>query len=279
MLRGLAEFAMSGRRQAATVAVLFSLIPLLNILSGAVVALVTLRKGMQEGFLVALWAALPLLLPAFAGDFMPLMVLAGALFAGLALRTTESWSVVLLVVSALGILIQVSLAFQPLYVSYVTASVEQLMAQGSSAELSAQFSSADEMTAFLLLFYGPVMELLIVLCLVFGRHWQALLYNPGGFRREFHALRLQPKTAALLLALIVAGEFGLAPFNQWVLAVAIAPLINGLALAHDFVAKRKPGDVVLVIAYVVALFMSPVMIVLGFLDSFTDLRKRIKPVQ
>jgi hypothetical protein len=59
MLRGLAEYAMSGRRQAATVAILFGLVPMLNVLSGSVVALVSLRHGLTEGLLVLLWAALP----------------------------------------------------------------------------------------------------------------------------------------------------------------------------------------------------------------------------
>src|SRR5690606_27778433 len=77
LMRGIVEYAMSGRRQAATVAVLFGLIPMLNLLSGAVVALVILRKGMQDGLLVLLWALLPAGLQWVIGDTMPVFMLIG----------------------------------------------------------------------------------------------------------------------------------------------------------------------------------------------------------
>ena len=76
-MRGLAEYVMSGRRQAATVAVLFGLIPMLNLLSGAVVALVMLRKGTQEGFLIMMWALLPAGLQWLVGDTAAVFMVVG----------------------------------------------------------------------------------------------------------------------------------------------------------------------------------------------------------
>mgnify|MGYP007113695048 CR=1 FL=1 len=43
------------------------------------------------------------------------------------------------------------------------------------------------------------MFLQLVFGLLLGRWWQALLYNPGGFRSEFHQLRLYPALAWLAL--------------------------------------------------------------------------------
>lgn len=89
-MRGLAEYAMSGRFQAATVAVLFGMIPGLSIVSGAVVALVTLRRGLQEGLIVALWAALPAGLQWMLGDAGSVFMLLGVLAASQLLRKTEA---------------------------------------------------------------------------------------------------------------------------------------------------------------------------------------------
>lgn len=59
-MRALAELIMRGRIQAALVAVFGSLLPLV---SPAAVALVTLRRGLLEGFGIFLWALLPVLVP------------------------------------------------------------------------------------------------------------------------------------------------------------------------------------------------------------------------
>jgi hypothetical protein len=55
-MRALAELVMKGRKQAAFVAVIAALLPLLYWVSAAVIALVTLRKGPQDGAGVLVWA-------------------------------------------------------------------------------------------------------------------------------------------------------------------------------------------------------------------------------
>jgi|Laugresp1bdmlbsn_1035097.scaffolds.fasta_scaffold06102_3 hypothetical protein len=281
MLRGLAEYSMSGRRQAVTVALLFGLLPMFNLLSGAVVALVTLRKGWQEGFLVLLWALLPAGLQLLLGDASPVFMLCAALLTAQLLRTSSSWPKVLMLMTALGLLAQLSLSVQPSYVAQVTQVIDQMMAEGKTLQLAdaGQMSSATvaDVVAMLLQFYGSYHFVIFAVCLILGRHWQALLYNPGGFRQEFHALRLDPRFAGLLLALLLAGELGLAPLNAWVPLFCMAPLLNGLALIHHVVAQRKSGMNWLILAYLAALLMAPAIILLGFADSFANIRKRLQP--
>ncbi|MEE4376314.1 MAG: hypothetical protein V2J55_02215, partial [Candidatus Competibacteraceae bacterium] len=50
-MRSLASFVMRGRSQAAMVIVVAGVMPLLNLFSGAALALVTLRQGGREGFI------------------------------------------------------------------------------------------------------------------------------------------------------------------------------------------------------------------------------------
>jgi hypothetical protein len=284
MLRGLADYSMTGRRQAATVAVLFGLIPMLNLFSGAVVGLVTLRKGMQDGLLVFMWALLPAGLQVLlAGDASPLFMLVAAIVAANVLRITGSWQRALLVLTLLAWLTQLSLVFQPVYVAQVTQIFDQMLEQGRTVPLAAdgelQAASTDDLVALLLRYYGVYHFVLFMLCMVLARHWQALLYNPGGFRQEFHALRLDPRFAGVLLGLLLLGELGLAPLDAWVPLYCMAPLINGLALIHHVVAWRKAGMNWLILAYIATPFMFPAVIILGFADSFADIRKRLGPIE
>ena len=52
--------------------------------------------------------------------------------------------------------------------------------------------------------------------------------------------------------------------------------MNGLALCHFVVAQRKLGGSWLFLAYLLVLLMVPAMIVLGLIDSFANLRTRLK---
>ena len=285
MLRGLAEYSMSGRRQAATVAILFGLIPVLNVLSGAVVALVTLRRGASEGLLVLLWAALPAGLQWLVGDSSALFMIVGALLAAGLLKSSGSWSKVLALMTLLALLTQLSLSLQPAYMAQVSQVIEQMISEGQGIQLASSGSgetalaSSDEAVTLLLRFYGFYHFVIFMVCLCIARHWQAMLYNPGGYQEEFHSLRLDPRFAGLLLALLLAGELGVSPFAGWVPLFCMAPLVNGIALIHFVVGRRKTGMNWLILAWLFTLFMAPVVIILGFADAFADLRKRFAPEQ
>lgn len=278
-MRGLAEYAMSGRRQAVTVVVLFGLIPLLNLLCGAIVALVVLRKGLQEGVLVLLWALLPAGLQWLLGDTTPVLVLLSVTVLANVLRTSSSWPKTLLLAAVIGLVLQLGLALQDEYVGEIRNMVASLMAEGQSLQVPQDGvmteASPDDVVALLLSLYGAWYFLLFAGCLIIARAWQAGLYNPGGFRQEFHNLRFDPRVMAVLLAMVLGGMFNIPPLANWLPVLMMVPVFAGLSVIHHVVAVRKLGPGVLAMAYLVLMLMSPAIAMLGFADSVLDIRKRI----
>jgi len=274
-MRGLAEYVMLGRRQAVIIVLLCGFFPLLYFFSAAIVALVTLRKGSSEGMLILLWSLLPAGLLWAMGDPSPAFLTVGTFVLAQVLRQTMSWQLVILSAIAFGLITQFSLALQPEY----QAQIEAVVNDGLQAQLNegnAQYT-AQQIVDLLLSFYGAYHAFMSVICLMIGRWWQALLYNPGGFQQEFHHLRFDPRAMVFLLALILAGLLDIPPLEGWMPLFCVAPMFGGLAIAHYTVAAKKLGTLWLVMCYVTLLFVAPVIILLGMSDSVLDLRKRMQP--
>jgi hypothetical protein len=278
-MRGLAEYAMSGRFQAATVAVLFGMIPGLSVVSGAVVALVTLRRGLQEGLIVALWAALPAGLQWMLGDAGSVFMLLGVLAASQLLRKTESWQSVCLLITALGVLLQASLVLQQAYITQLQEGFTAMMASGVNLQVIEEGevvnATPEQLTAVLLRFYGASQMLVMISCMLLARYWQALLYNPGGFQQEFHQLRFDWRLMLVWLAVLLGGAAGISPLSDWLPIFCMVPILNALAVVHWVVAKRKLGTTWVILAYVLLMIAAPAFVLLGFVDSVADIRKRM----
>ena len=278
-MRGLAEYVMSGRRQAATVAVLFGLIPMLNLLSGAVVALVTLRKGPQEGFLIMMWALLPAGLQWLLGDNAPVIMVVGVTVLSYLLRRTQSWQQVLLMMTLLGVLLQISLPLQTNYLAYMRGVFDRMLNSGDAAATAAEGMTLEDAKAQVMALwqslYGVGNMLVFTICLMLGRYWQALLYNPGGFGQEFHNLRVDRRVMGALLVLMLIGIAGLQPLAGWTMVFGVVPGLCGLAVIHHVVASRKLGTSWLVLTYLLALMVTPLIVIVGFADSWLDIRKRM----
>ena len=60
--------------------------------------------------------------------------------------------------------------------------------------------AADAVRSVMLSVIGAVYMFLAVLLLMTARWMQALLFNPGGFRTEFHGLRIERHVALGLIA-------------------------------------------------------------------------------
>jgi hypothetical protein len=273
-MRGLAEYVMVGRRQAIIIVLLCGFFPLLYFLSAAVVGLVTLRRGQQEGLLVLLWSLLPTGTLWSMGDSSPVFLMLGTYVLALVLRRTESWQLVILLAIGLGLLTQASLLIQPEY----RAQVEQVVNEGLQAQLNqagqAEYT-AEQVVDLLLSFYGAYHAFMVTICMMISRSWQAKLYNPGGFRQEFHLLRFDPRVMILLLGLILAGLLDIPPLDGLLPLFSVAPMIAGLAIAHWIVAKKKLGTPWLVLCYLTLFMMAPAIILLGLADSVLDLRRRL----
>lgn len=290
-MRGLAEYAMSGRRQAILVAVLFGLIPFLP-LSGAVVALVVLRKGLQEGLVVLLWALLSAGVHWVGGSTSPVIVLISATVLAWLLRNTQSWQKVLLAATALGLVLQLSLPLQPGFTASFEQAIEEAINKEAEAGRPLQIPEVtpegtvmvnvtpEQVVMLLLSFYGTSLMLMVIAALMVARAWQARLYNPGGFRQEFHNLRVDPLVMAAVFGLVMAGVFGVSPLAELTSVFCVIPILVGLAVIHAVVASLKLGVIWLFVTYMILVMMSPIMmpmvILLGFTDSIFDFRSRLK---
>src|SRR5690606_9279179 len=126
-MRALADYVMHGRRQAIIIVLLCGFFPMLYFISAAVVALVNLRKGWYEGFLVLLWSLLPAAILWRMGDMTPAVLMTGCTALALLLRREGSWPRVILAATALGLLVQLSLVLQTGYVAQVQAVVNEVM--------------------------------------------------------------------------------------------------------------------------------------------------------
>ncbi len=77
-------------------------------------------------------------------------------------------------------------------------------------------------------------QLFSVLALVLARYWQAALYNPGGFGREFRALKLPKQTMAVLVAVMVVAPFLGPQFIILASASSLVLVLAGIALMHGW---------------------------------------------
>ncbi|WP_300729433.1 hypothetical protein [Pseudomonas sp.] len=284
-MRALAEFIMRGRVQATLVVAGFAALPLLFWLSAAAGCLVLLRRGSDALSVLGLGLLSVLVSWHFLQDPTALLVLIGSCSLALVLRAGHTWNRVLLVSMAVGLLCAASLG--TVFGSFIESLAQTFervlpMAMGEPYEkLSAgQKTALASMTVPLLIISTAVsVQVFSVLCLILGRYWQALLYNPGGFGSEFRAIRL-PKGVALSLLAVMC----VAPFIGWH-ALILLPLCSvplffaGLSLVHGLVAQKKLAGFWLVGLYVTLLpfmhLIGPLLVVLAIVDSLIDFRGRL----
>ena len=272
-MRGLAEYVMTGRRRAIIAVLLLGLLPLLNLLNPVMVGLVALRKGWQEGIVIFAWALLPLGAWAMIGDVVPLIMLVGISALALLLRETESWEFTLLAAIAIGLCVEIYLRVQPAVLDVLMAQVEIYLQNNNPQDLQI----ADVRNAMVTVI-GAVYMFLSIMLLMLARWMQAALYNPGGFKQEFHRLRVEQKVGLILIAAMLLASFGVLIPEAWVLYLVIPLLFSGIALVHAVVAIKNLSRMWLVTFYV--LLMLPItvqmLVLFALIDSWYDFRTRLQ---
>ena len=297
MLRGLVVFTMQGRWQSAIVIVAMSLIALIlppvSYLASGIVALCTLRTGPKEGMTVLLIATF-----VFASAAMLLMaqpLLAGIFLISnwlpvygisLILGYTRSLSMSLLVTTGIGVLLVIG-AYMLLpnpaewWLQMMEPMVAMLEAQpgwklGQAETQSFITTLSSVMTG--LLVAGLFVN--IVLGLLLGRAWQAMLYSPMNFAEEFQQLGLGKVPAIVMMlttvTVLLAGTS--VPLLQDCLPILIVLfVIQGLAVTHAIVRLQQRHMAWLIVMYVLLLVMTSQMAVLlaliGVLEQWFNFRQ------
>ncbi|WP_372873608.1 hypothetical protein [Pseudomonas sp.] len=288
-MRALAEFIMRGRMQAILVVVVSAALPLLFWLSAAAGCLVLLRRGLSDALGILAWALLPAIGWWYFGEPRTLLVLLGALGLAMLLRASLSWDRVLLCSVVLGLVYGLVLGAvfrEP--IAAMAGELQKLLPQmldGVHQQMSvderARLESliAPVLTGLL----AALLQIVSLLSLMLGRYWQALLYNPGGFGREFRALRLPLAPAMLLLVGMLLGP-NLGPQMAMLTPLCSVPLVfAAVALLHGLVAQGRLAKFWLVGLYItLLLFMQltyPLLVVLAIVDSLFDFRGRFERKQ
>ena len=300
-MRALAGFIMAGRLRAMLVAATGAMLALLappvtsplSYLGGATVALVTLRRGATEGAIVLVGAALGTgALAALAlGQAAPvvlgtLLLWVPAWIVAQVLRRTVSlaWALKAAVAIGLAVVLGVYLVhgdpapwwhqvLQPM----VDSAVKRSGLKGDPAQILAEASRLMTGVAAAALVLG------LLVCLLLARWWQAMLYNPGGFREEFHGLRVDrtsgwASVGVLLTAELARGTLA-AVAAQLAVVLMVMYLLAGLALVHALVTRLRAHAGWLVGMYLALLILPAQAGVLlaaaGLLDGWLNFRARL----
>lgn len=295
-MRSLAEFVMRGRWQAvgtiAALGMLGWLLPPVSYLSGAAVGLCALRHGAREGFLVVSYATLGAGLVTLVGigNVLPAMFLAVAWWLPIwlcaqVLRVSRSQGLALAAIGGFAVLAVVAARVLVDDVEgWWRGVLEHLIStEPGHEDMGPERAMLDALAVMMNGLVAGAFAMSVMIALLIARYWQALLYNPGGFRAEFEEFRLP---GALVPAVVLTGIFATIEaliFGQRhglvtdLLVVAVAMYgFQGLAIAHHYVRSRQLASAWLVALYVAVLVVPHIALValaaLGLLDHRVNFR-------
>ena len=285
-MKSLADFIMRSPLQGALVSALATASLFLAWIGAAAVALMVLRHGVNRAAIVFLAALVPAAFWMFAGDIGPLTTLVCAVILAAALRVSQSWSGALLATPfVIGAWCMLIVLLAPEYVETIRLIFEQVL-QGFKARVMSSASDAerevlDRINApsgmQIMGMLAILQALTTIFSLLVGRWWQALLYNPGGFQQEFHALKLDRLHGLVLVGgfIVVASQDS---YSTWSWMFIVPLLVAGMALVHGLVAKSKLPVRWLVLFYMALFVFRPLVALLAAVavaDSALDFRSRV----
>lgn len=283
----LAKWIMQGRGQAlgfVLIALVTSPVIWLNsILAAAAISLVWLRIGVRDGVMLWAWALLPTVaIAVYLDSFMPMLLVSSSAIISWVLKKTVSWSYTLICISIVGVLTAISLehfaansliAYTEVFNSFLSEFKQQL----GQPELQAILPESIE-TVFVAGLFGTMLVVGTFVSIVIARYWQAKLYNPGGFQKEFHQLRMgKVEVIIILLLTVLFFELG-RQYLTWAWFALFPLLIAGIALFHAMAMHKKLATHWYVMFYVVLMFWDPLKIFLAGIaiaDSFINFRNKL----
>ncbi len=286
---------MAGRIQAAIFVVLSTLIslllPPLIVFSNATIALITLRKGWQQGILYTLLATITLVIvsvllkqPASSGFVAGLATWLPVVLIASALAMTKSWSKTLqltLLISVAGVLLfHLTHPDAAAYWEPVLKQMKPMLQQAyqlSDSKLDETISNA---ASWMTGTFAAALAVIAILSLIIARNWQARLYNPGGFGEEFRQIAIGKQASIVLLVGITLAVITANQLIIELIMVGVAVfMFQGLSLAHSIVKQRNMSVRWLVGLYVLMFLLLIQMIVLlatfGLVDNFSDFRHKV----
>jgi len=290
----MAGFIMAGRIQAAIFVIVSTLVslmlPPMIVFSSAAIALITLRKGWQQGIIYSLIATATLMVISgllqqdvsrglLAGlvTWFPILLIASVL------AISNSWSKTLqliLLIAVVGVLL-----FHFMYPDAATFWVQLLEPLKPLLKQSYQFSDAEIDESVMIASqwmtgtFAATFALLTIISLMIARNWQAMLFNPGGFGEEFRQIRIGKPASIGLLAGIALAVFTNNQMITELIMVAIAIfMFQGLSVAHGLVKLRgmRVGWLIALYAlmFILLIQMIALLATFGLIDNYVDFRQK-----
>ena len=289
----IARYAMKSPFHAATVAgilaILSLFIPLVSVLSGAIIGLIILTQGLVAGLRVVLVSIAGVTLVGYLlfqsaatgvaiglVQWLPVMVLAEVW------RRGRSLSLMLAVGAALSLL---AVAIQ--YLAWPDSDrmwMEMIRPMIQSDALPAdELARVDQVLSTLAYWMKivlvAVMYSTFVATLLASRWFQARLAGSDGFREEFLAIRLGKIAGLVALLIAIAALLSRQDLLlSMAMVVMAAFLYQGLAIAHDWARRGKRGLSLFVLYLLMLIFPQVVAAValLGVIDNWVNFRAYLK---
>lgn len=278
---------------ASTLALLSLELPPISIVSSAAIALVTLRKGAAEGLFV-------LLISGLAAAVLGYYLLGNYQFAlgyslvlwfpiwsiSIVLREGRNLNLALDMAVLLGSVIVVGFYLyfddpSSMWNDLINRMIEPVLT-GADIPVDQVRQSVKLVSRYMtgVIAAGSVSGLMLGLFL--ARWWQAALYNPGGFRQEFVALKTRPilaMTSLVILAVAVIGTGGIAEIagNISILLFVLYAFI-GTAVVHVLISTVQAKRILLSIFYLIIFIIPHALLpvaLIGLTDAWLDLRSKV----
>ncbi len=273
---------------AATLAIVSLIMPPVSIVSSASVALVTLRRGAVEGLIVlgCSTAVAGLLGYFLVGNFqfvllygmvlwLPVWVISIILREGRYLSLAVEIAVLLGVLGVIGFY---------LYNADLAVMWKAILTQmvPSNAPVADITHTLDVMSHYMTGIVAAASVFGLLFGLFLARWWQALLYNPGGFKQEFLSLNTHPRLALGSIAVVVIAALSSGVISEiaWNITILLLVLyvFIGTAVLHALFGSMKMGRFMVPMFYVTLFLiphaMLPVALV-GLSDAWMNLRNKI----
>jgi hypothetical protein len=288
----LAEYIMRGRMQAmlvaSSLAIVSLIMPPVSIVSSASVALVTLRRGAVEGLVVLGCSTLTAAVLGFflLGNYQFVLLYGMVLWVpvwliSIVLREGRFLSLAVEIAVLLGILGVVGFY---LYNTEPAVMWKTMLSQmiPPNAPIEDVQRAFDMLSHYMTGIVAAASVFGLLFGLFLGRWWQALLYNPGGFRQEFLSLSTPPRLAigSILVVIIASLSSGVISEVFWNITILLFVLYTfiGTSVLHTVFAAMKMGRYIVPMFYVTMFLiphaMLPVAIV-GLSDAWMNLRNKI----
>ncbi len=239
-----------------------------------------LTTAMAAGVLVVIASVL------VTRSYMPVLLCTGfvwlsALLVAAVLRATVSLKLAVLCVVPVTVVAGVlTTMYKPEITHFWQSEMSKALSTLSAAErqeLSDQ--NFEQVREYFLIQVGSLLVTLtfyaVLGALFIARHWQAQLFNVGGFQQEFHTLRMGKEAVLVFIAAIVLGQvFASSFFQSIAFALLMVFFVQGLSVLHCLTKQRGLSKGWLTGTYIM-LMWPPTMVllsVLGVFDNFFRLR-------